>query len=64
MLSGLTMEEMDPTVPKKSPKIEPDTKHQSGDSSELFGQDIEDIDCVPKSHFFTSKALQHGLRYK
>ena len=45
MLSGLTMEEMDPIVPKKSPKIEPDTKHQSGDSSELFGQDIEDIDC-------------------
>ena len=44
MLSGLTLEEMDGIVPKKSPKIEPDTKHQSGDSSELLGQDIEDID--------------------
>ena len=48
MLSGLPVEELDPIVPKKNPKLETDkdpTVSKTDDASELWGED-EDVEQV------------------
>ena len=48
MLSGLPVEELDPIVPKKNPKLETDTDptvSKTNDASELWGED-EDVEQV------------------